>query len=466
MNDLSNNNMEKRSVLYMGACTLDEEPAAGLEQADWRVFSTPDPQHANELLSQNNISVGLVHFSKAMLENKQHSIENLLADAKDVRWVGLVEPAVLADTQTRRLIADYLYDYHTLPVETDHLSGTLGHAYGMACLAPTVMPEEENRVNGYQMVAASPVMRSVIRTIHKIAKAEAPAILTGESGTGKELAALAIHKHSSRAQGPFVAVNCGALAEGLIQSELFGHEKGAFTGAHRDRVGRIEAAHGGTIFLDEIGDLSLELQVNLLRFLQEGTIERVGQVKSIAVDVRVIAATYIDLQKAVEEGRFREDLYYRLNVLRLELPPLRERNGDVVQLANHYFNIFSKERNKRIHGFNSSALQALDMYSWPGNVRELINRVRRGVVMCERSLITPADLGLEQLQKNTCCIRTLAQVRAESEKLAVDEALQHCRYNVSKTARVLGISRLTLYRLIEKYNLSRNEQADSIGRDM
>lgn len=457
MNDLSNTVQGKRSVLYMGANFAKEYPAVGLENTDWQVLSTPDPHHASELLSRNDISVGLVHFSPAMLADKVRSIETLLAEEKDIRWVGLVDPGVLDDTQTRRLIADYLYDYHTLPADPGHLSSTLGHAYGMACMAPAIAPAEERQVNGFQMVATSPVMHSVSRTIHKIAKAEAPAILTGESGTGKELAALAIHKHSSRAQGPFVAVNCGALAEGLIQSELFGHEKGAFTGAHRDRVGRIEAAHGGTIFLDEIGDLSLDLQVNLLRFLQEGTIERVGQAKSIAVDVRVIAATYIDLQKAVREGRFREDLYYRLNVLRLELPPLRERNGDIEQLANHYFRIFSKERDKRIHGFNSSALQALDMYSWPGNVRELINRVRRGVVMCERSYITAADLGLEKFQEHACSIRTLAQVRAESEKLAVDEALQCCKHNISMTARALGISRLTLYRLIEKYNLSRSD---------
>ncbi len=464
MNDLSNNNLEKRSVLYIGSGSIGEEPAVGLEHSNWQVFSTPDPLHASELLSRNNISVGLVHFSKELLEDKARPISNLLAETSGVRWVGLVEPAVLAETQTRRLIADYLYDYHTLPADPNHLSGTLGHAYGMACMAPAVSSAAENGVNGYQMVAFSPAMQLVTRTINKIASAEAPAILTGESGTGKELAALAIHKHSSRAQGPFIAVNCGALAEGLIQTELFGHEKGAFTGAHRDRIGRIESAHEGTIFLDEIGDLSLDLQVNLLRFLQEGTIERVGQAKSISVDVRVIAATYIDLQKAVEEGRFREDLYYRLNVLRLELPPLRERNGDVEMLANHYFRIFSKERAKCIHGFNSTALQALDMYTWPGNIRELINRVRRGVVMCERSLITAADLGLEQFQENTCCIRSLAQVRAESEKLAVDEALQHCKHNVSKTARVLGISRLTLYRLIEKYNLSRRETGKCINQ--
>lgn len=452
--DLSDNNITKRAVLCIGAGKSVGEPTSGLEQSDWCVLTTTDPQHASELLSRNNISVGLVHLSNAVLADQGSPIERLLAETKDVRWVGLVEPATLAETQARWLIANYFYDFHTLPTDSFRLSSTLGHAYGMACVIPPAT-SAYSRVNGYQMVASSPVMRTVTRTINKIASSDAPAILTGESGTGKELAALAIHKHSGRAQGPFVAVNCGALAAGLIQSELFGHQKGAFTGAHRDRVGRIEAANGGTIFLDEIGDLSLELQVNLLRFLQEGTIERVGQAKTIVVDARVIAATYIDLQKAVAEGKFREDLYYRLNVLRLELPPLRERNGDVEQLARHYFQIFSKERDKRIHGFSRSALRALDLYHWPGNIRELINRVRRGVAMCERSYISAADLGLSEFDETASCVRTLAQVRAESEKLAVKEALQRCRHNVSMTARALGVSRLTLYRLLEKYGLSR-----------
>src|SRR5690606_39169086 len=248
----------------------------------------------------------------------------------------------------------------------------------------------------FAMVGRSAAMRSLYQAIRRISASEAPVLITGETGTGKELAARALHEGSTRRNAPFVAVNCGALPETLIQAELFGHERGAFTDARERKLGRIEMAAGGTLFLDEIGDLPLSVQTVLLRFLQEGTIERLGGRSTTRVDVRVIAATHVDLERSIAEARFREDLYYRLNVLRLRVPPLREREGDVELLAQAMFERFAQRAGKRIRGFSRAAMDRMVAHPWPGNVRELVNRVQRGVVMCEGRLIAPADLGLER----------------------------------------------------------------------
>ncbi len=305
-------------------------------------------------------------------------------------------------------------------------------------------------------IANSPAMQVVLQSISKMAAADAPVYILGESGTGKELAARAIHRQSARRQGPFQAINCAALPAQLIQSELFGHEKGAFTGAHQRNIGRIEAANGGTIFLDEIGDLPLDLQATLLRFLQENTVERLGSLESIKVDVRVISATNIDLQQAVEDDYFREDLYYRLNVLQLPLPPLRERLGDIELLANYYLRKFAAEYKRNIKGFNQLALQLLNSYTWPGNIRELMNRVRRAVIMCENPWISPADLELDRRQCRGL-LTTLAEARAEADRQVIRATLRYCRNNITRAARQLGVSRVTLYKLIEKYGLLEEE---------
>ncbi|UEN99589.1 sigma-54 dependent transcriptional regulator [Acidiferrobacter thiooxydans] len=298
-------------------------------------------------------------------------------------------------------------------------------------------------------------MKATVQRIAKISQSDAPVLIQGETGTGKELCALAVHAHSARSTRPFVAVNCGALPDKLIQSELFGHEKGAFTGAHQRKIGRIEAAEGGTLFLDEIGDLSLDLQVNLLRVLQGGTYERVGGTETLRADIRVIAATHVDMEKAVGEKRFREDLYYRLNVLNLDVPPLRSRDGDVVLLARHWFDMFAAERNPQVRGFSRDAFAALSRHHWPGNVRELINRVRRAMVMCERQLIGPEDLGLEHVgpHRDIPVEETLAEARERAEREAICEAVDRSAGNLSRAARSLGISRVTLYRLLDKYQI-------------
>jgi DNA-binding NtrC family response regulator len=263
---------------------------------------------------------------------------------------------------------------------------------------------------------------------------------------------------SGRAAGPFVPVNCGALPEGLIQSELFGHEKGAFSGADRSHTGRIESAQDGTLFLDEIGDLPLNLQTNLLRFLQEKSIERVGGSGQIFLDVRIVAATNVNLEEAVKQGRFREDLYYRLNVLNIDTPPLRKRGNDMRLLAESFFEQFSKEANSNLKGLSKQAIDAIEAHYWPGNIREMINRIQRAVVMCEGKLITIRDLGLDEAIPSDLC--SLGEARGVAERKIIETTLFHMRNNVSKTARQLDISRVTLYRLMEQHSIEWQSSSD------
>jgi PAS domain S-box-containing protein len=307
-------------------------------------------------------------------------------------------------------------------------------------------------INDTDMIGASPQIQRLLTNIDKIATVSASVIITGESGTGKELAAKAIHDRSSYSEGPFVAVNCGAIAGSLVQAELFGYEKGAFTDAKQRKIGYIESAHGGTIFLDEVGDLPLEQQVNLLRFLQEKTIQRVGGTVHIDIDTRVIAATHVDLERAVKEGRLREDLYYRLNVLQLIMPSLRERVGDIEILANYFFNKFSDEKHPNVKGFSQDCINAMKYFSWRGNVREMMNRIRRGMVMCDENLLTAADLGIESSSPNFDWL-SLKEIKSQAEKHAIQEAIARAGQNIALAARHLGISRVMLYRLMNKYDL-------------
>ena len=385
------------------------------------------------------------------------SLERVLPVLTTARigWVAAIDPGQLKSDAICMLIRDYCHDYVQLPCNDALLAMVLGHAQGMARIPDTghVATGTETGMEG--MVGHSPPMRLMFRALRRAAMTDAPVLITGETGTGKELAASAIHRHSSRHKAPFVAINCGAIQPSLLQSELFGFERGAFTGASQRKRGRIELAHGGTLFLDEIGDLPMDAQASLLRFLQEGTIERLGGHDTINVDARIISATHVDLSVAIDEGRFRADLFHRLCVIELQQPPLRERGDDILLLARHACSAYAKEGRRRIKGFAPCALQVLHAYAWPGNVRELFNRVRQAVVMAETRLITARDLHLDAA--DGAALETLDTARGEAERTAITSALRRNANRLGATASDLGVSRVTLYRLMIKHGLRDND---------
>ena len=442
--------MNARKLLCISPRSFDIAVCDQLPASEWEVQVARDLNAARRLLDEHSFLVGLLLLSE--LDSRSCAeFDDFLHSHDTLEWVGGFKPGALESPGCRDLILDRLFDHLTMPVDAQRLAATLGHAYGHATLR-LGSGRHDTDTRTLAIVGQSPVMDRLLRQVGRIAKVDAPALVCGESGSGKELVAQAIHDASRRSSGPFVVVNCGAIPAALIQSELFGHEKGSFTGAGRQTRGLIEAASGGTVFLDEIGDLPLDLQTNLLRFLQESTIDRVGSTRSIRVDVRVIAATNVDLETAVSAGAFRKDLFYRLNVLPLWVPPLRERSADIELLAQHFFQKFGSERSRKLKGFSRRALIAMAAHDWPGNVRELVNRIRRAMVLAEGRLIQPADLGLEHLDATPIRV-PLDEARMTAERHAISGSLQYAGRNVSHAAKQLGISRMTLYRLMAKHRI-------------
>jgi two-component system, NtrC family, response regulator len=348
------------------------------------------------------------------------------------------------------------FDYIHKPVQLEVLKVILQRAtylYELDRENQTLQQEERSECVG-DMLGASPAMQRIFTIVRRVAASEVPVLITGESGTGKGMVARAIHRYSGRQAGPLVSINCGAIPENLLESELFGHEKGSFTGAHMQRKGRIESADNGVLFLDEIGELPLGLQVKLLHVLQEQRIVRVGGREEIAVNARVIAATNRDLSQAIQAGAFREDLFYRLQVVTIVVPPLRDRGEDIVLLANTMLRQYGNELKKKIAGFTPQAIKAIESHDWPGNVRELENRIKRAVVMAEGLRITPEDLEI-----STVGIKgggqSLRDARESIEKEFIQRTLAKHRGNISKAATELGISRPTLHGLLTKYSIER-----------
>lgn len=392
-----------------------------------------------------------------MLRLRPGHVDNLnkvkaLINRTGIQWVVALPSSKLQQPGVAKFIAEWFLDYHTLPLDPQRICTALGRACGMAHLRSRHLQQVAN--NDDFMLGNSDQARALRRLIARVAATDAPVMIRGESGSGKELIARSLHAQSQRKNTPFVAVNCGAIPEQLIQSELFGHEKGAFTGAHQRKIGRIEAASGGTLFLDEIGDLPLEMQANLLRFLQEKQIERVGGQQTLTVDVRVLAATHVNLEEAIGDGRFREDLYYRLNVLEIRTTPLRQRRVDIVPMAQHFTHFYMAEIGRRPRNFSAGAVQAMLDHGWPGNARELANRVRRGMVLADGREIEAADLGLappSQAARSSVECLQVCVLRAEREALAM--ALSRHPDNMRQVASDLEISRPTLYRLLHKHQI-------------
>ncbi len=350
------------------------------------------------------------------------------------------------------------YDFYQKPVDIEALGLIVRRAFNLHAI------EQENRrllasagedktVLG-RLITGAPEMVKVARTIERVASTSVSVMLLGASGTGKELLAQGLHDASDRASGPFVAINCAAIPENLLESELFGHEKGAFTGAVKTTEGKIESANGGTLFLDEVGDIPLPLQVKLLRFLQERTIERIGGRKQIAVNTRIVCATHQNLESMIGEGTFREDLFYRLAEIVVRIPNLAERHGDAILLAKAFLKRFSAEMNPAVTGFASDALSSIDGHDWPGNVRELENRVKRAVIMADGKLVHAEDLDFDGgEEEEDADVLNLKAAREEADRRVIRHALARSEGNISSTAKLLGISRPTLYDLLKQYDL-------------
>jgi two-component system, NtrC family, response regulator len=351
------------------------------------------------------------------------------------------------------------YDYIQKPVQTETLKLILERAFYLYQLEMENLRLQQQGVQEeFQgIIGTSPPMLQMFETIRRVAASDLSVLIVGESGTGKELVARAIHRESIRKSGPFIAINCGAIPENLLESELFGHEKGAFTGAHVQRKGRIESALGGTLLLDEIGELPLALQVKLLRFLQEQRIERIGGRELIPVDTRIIAATNMNLDEALERGQFRKDLFYRLNVVQVRVPPLRERTGDPASLARAFVLRCRDELNPSVTGLSEEAREVIQSYSWPGNVRELENRIKRGIVMARGKSLTSADLELTQERPAYDSSITLREARSRLERNLICQALARTNGNVTRAAEELGISRQALHESMHKYGLGKHK---------
>jgi two-component system NtrC family response regulator len=389
----------------------------------------PDPANASEGLATLDEILNLAPHTKVIVVTGNDDRQNAL-----------------------KAISLGAYDFYQKPVEPEILGLIVDRAYSLYEL------EEENRkfmqnasspLDG--IVTASTQMLEICRLVEKIGPSEATTLVLGESGTGKEIIASALHRLSPRKDKPFVALNCAAIPENLLESELFGYEKGAFTGAAKQTPGKIETASGGTFFLDEIGDMPLQLQAKMLRFLQERVIERVGGRNPIEVDVRIICATHRNLQELIKQGLFREDLFFRISEIVIEIPPLRERDGDKLLLANHFLKSFSYKNRRTFRGFTEQARAQIDSYAWPGNIRELENKIKRAVVLADGNQITSTDLGFAENSEKQAL--SLKEAREQAEKEIIQRTLAVYNNNVSHAAASLGISRPSLYSLIKKLGL-------------
>ncbi|WP_052391774.1 sigma-54 dependent transcriptional regulator [Paraburkholderia bannensis] len=437
MDTLSASLATERPVLYVSD-NPNRHIVDLLTAAAWHVVAATPAELAGDATANAASRVGLIELPHDVSPEQLSALQKCTRRAK-VTWIALVHPGQASAAATRQFIVDHCYDFITAPYPEQSLLFAIGHAYGLATLrdASSTAHDEPRRISSrrahgqFDMIGECESMQELYRGIQKCARTAAPVFISGESGTGKELAARAIHNRSSRARQSYVAINCAAIPTTLLQAELFGHERGAFTGAMQQKIGRIESAAHGTLFLDEIGDMPYSCQAVLLRFLQEGTFERLGSNTPIKVDVRIISATHVDLEAAVAQGKFRADLYHRLCVLKVTNPPLRERDTDIELLAQHALALYKKEAQCKIRGFSEDALAALHQYDWPGNVRELFNCIRRTLVMAENPLITAADLGLHTLPESLGDALNVAQAETHASATTAPAAAA----SANRTAR-------------------------------
>ena len=426
---------------------------------DYEVYFAEDRRGAVEAFEANSPAVTLLDLG---LPPRPNECAEGLAVLSDLLSLDCTAKVIIISGQSEKqnaieAVGAGAYDFLCKPVEMEELRLLLRR-----CIHVVELEKEYRELQQTQhpdvfedMLGTSPQMQTVFALIRKVAVTNAPVLLLGESGTGKEMAAAAIHRRGARKEGPFVAINCNAIPENLLESELFGHEKGAFTGAHIQRKGMMETASGGTLFLDEIGELPPAIQVKLLRFLQEQRFQRVGGREEIQIDTRIVTATNADLKQMIENGKFREDLYFRLAVITIRLLPLRERGDDIAFLAREFLQRYAAQSGRTKLVFSPAALRAMSRYSWPGNVRELQNRVKRAVIMTSGSRVTAKDLELDQDLDATSSAPTLRQAREHVEREMIQQALKRNSGRITSAAAELGISRPTLYELMDKLGIAK-----------
>lgn len=436
--------INKRCVIWLGQ--PKERDRQMMAAVGWAVRAVKAGEDAKIGMRGNEMIVVCID-TRAHCADMRLLAEQMALSHADLPILALVDTHAHTHPDVQRIRA-LARGHLVFPLQVEPLRQALDD-----CVMHAIQPAPASGGNAFDaLLGQSPPMLEVRARLHQYAPVALPVMISGETGTGKELAARALHELSPRASGPFIAVNCGAMPANLVQSELFGHERGAFSGATARRIGHFESAHGGTIFLDEIGDLPMEAQVNLLRVLQEGRLQRVGSSQSVQVDVRVLAATHVDLQRAVAEARFRADLLFRLDVLRLQMPALRARGEDIELMANHFLAEFRRSHPATIgRGFSPTARRCMRQHAWPGNVRELLNRVRRAAVVAASSLITETDL--EFANQHDPGTHNLGHARIHAEHDTLLETLRETGFNVSACARKLQVSRVTIYRLCRKHGL-------------
>jgi two-component system NtrC family response regulator len=431
---------------------------------DYSLLLAGDAKEAFTLFKKNQPKV--VTLDLGLPPHEEGTEVGLMCLEEIVKSNPLVKVIVITGNSNResslKAVQIGAYDYFQKPIDLGPLRVVINRAfylYHIEAENRRLQSELQAKTSKFEgMLGHCPAMMEVFSTIRKVAPSDVSVLIQGDSGTGKELVARAIHFMSLRKSGSFIPINCGAIPENLIESELFGYEKGSFTGAYAQTQGKVEYAHKGTCFLDEIGELPAGLQVKLLRFLQEKTIQRVGGRDEIFVDARIVAATNVDILRAIEEGKFREDLYYRIGVITIKLPPLRERQGDIMLLANLFLQRSSEGFGKKVRGFSISAINALESYNWPGNVRELENKIQRAVIMSESAVIEPFALGLTEASTTQEFLAiegtTLREAKDRVERALAISAIEKCGGNIAKAAEELGVSRPTLYDIIKKHGLS------------
>jgi two-component system NtrC family response regulator len=435
---------------------------------DYEICFAEDRNAAVESFEANSPVVTLLDLG---LPPRPNECDEGLAVLSDILAIDNTAKVIIISGQSEKqnaieAVGAGAYDFLCKPVEMEELKLLLRRCIHVVELEKEYHElQQSRRADVFEdMLGTSPQMQAVFAFIRKVAATNAPVLLLGESGTGKEMAAAAIHRRSARKDGPFVAINCNAIPENLLESELFGHEKGAFTGAHIQRKGLLETASGGTLFLDEIGELPPAIQVKLLRFLQEHRLQRVGGRQEVQVDTRLVAATNADLKELIANGKFREDLYFRLAVVTIRLLPLRERGEDIVFLAREFLQRYASQNGRTRMVFAPNALRAVSGYSWPGNVRELQNRVKRGVIMASGSRVTAKDLELERDRGMvSSAAPTLRQAREHVEREMIEQALKKHSGKITSAAADLGISRPTLYELMEKLGITKERAATNVN---